>query len=81
MLYARHMSDLLARITIRPELCGGRPCIRGMRMRVSDVLGILAAGETAASILEHHPDLEPEDISACLAYAAREVDHAVILAA
>jgi uncharacterized protein (DUF433 family) len=75
------MSDLLARITIRPDLCGGRPCIRGMRMRVSDVLGMLAAGETAASILEHHPDLEPEDILACLAYAAREVDHAVILAA
>jgi uncharacterized protein (DUF433 family) len=52
-----------------------------MRMRVSDVLGMLAAGESAASILEHHPDLEPDDISACLAYAAREVDHAVILAA
>ncbi len=81
MRYARGMSDLLARITIRPDLCGGRPCIRGMRMRVSDVLGMLAAGETPASILEHHPDLEAEDISACLAYAAREVDHAVILAA
>lgn len=69
------------RITIRPDQCGGRPCIRGMRMRVSDVLGMLAAGETRDSILEHHPDLEPDDISACLAYAAREVDHAVIRAA
>ena len=75
------MSELLTRITIRPDQCGGRPCIRGMRMRVSDVLGMLAAGESTASTLEHHPDLEPDDISACLAYAAREVDHAVILAA
>lgn len=75
------MSELLTRITIQPDQCGGRPCIRGMRMRVSDVLGMLAAGETPTSILEHHPDLEPDDISACLAYAAREVDHAVILAA
>lgn len=75
------MIDLLARITIRSDTCGGRPCIRGLRMRVSDVLGMLAAGESAASILEHHPDLEPEDISACLAYAAREVDHAVVIAA
>lgn len=75
------MNDLLARITIRPDTCGGRPCIRGLRMRVSDVLGMLAAGETPTSILGYHPDLEAEDISACLAYAAREVDHAVILAA
>ncbi|RYE77019.1 MAG: DUF433 domain-containing protein [Hyphomicrobiales bacterium] len=74
------MSDL-DRITVRPDQCGGRPCIRGLRMRVSDVLGMLAAGETPASILEHHPDLEIEDISACLAYAAREVDHAVVIAA
>lgn len=75
------MSELLTRITIRPEQCGGRPCIRGLRIRVSDVLGVLAAGETPASILDHHPDLAADDISACLAYAAREVDHAVILAA
>jgi len=75
------MNTLLSRITIHPDICGGRPCIRGMRMRVSDLLGMLAAGETPASILEHHPDLEYADISACLAYAAREVDHAVILAA
>jgi uncharacterized protein (DUF433 family) len=50
-------------------------------MRVSDILGMLAAGESATSILENHPDLEPEDISACLSYAAREVDHAVVMAA
>ena len=70
------MSELLKRITIRPDQCGGRPCIRGTRMPVSDVLGMLAAGESAASILEHHPDLEPDDISACLAYGAREVHRA-----
>lgn len=49
------MSDLLSRISIRPETCGGRPCIRGLRTRVSDVLGMLAARETQASILEYHP--------------------------
>ena len=75
------MSDVLERITIDPMVCGARPCIRSLRMRVSDVLGMLAAGESQASILEHHPDLEPEDIIACLAYAAREVDHAVVMAA
>lgn len=75
------MSDVLERITIDPMVCGGRPCIRGLRMRVSDVLGMLAAGESQDSILEYHPDLEPEDIIACLAYAAREVDHAVVMAA
>ena len=74
------MSELLTRITIRPDQCGGWPCIRGLRMRVSDVLGMLAAGETPASIIEHHPDLEPEDISACLVYAAREVDRVVVIA-
>jgi uncharacterized protein (DUF433 family) len=49
-----------------------------MRMRVSDVLGMLAAGESPASILEHHSDLEPDDITACLAYAAREVHRAPV---
>ncbi len=75
------MTDSLERITIDPQTCGGRPCIRGMRIRVSDVLGMLAAGETPASVLEHHPDLEAADITACLAYAAREVNHTVVLAA
>jgi len=75
------MSTLLDRITIEPEKCGGRPCIRGMRMRVTDVLGMLAAGESANSILSYHPDLEPDDILACLAYAARELDHSVIVSA
>ena len=75
------MSDLLSRITIEPGKRSGRPCVRGIRITVSDVLGWLAAGESAISILTYHPDLEPEDILACLAYGAREVDHAVVIAA
>ena len=75
------MSDLLSRITIEKDKCGGRPCIRGMRMRVSDVLGMLAGGESNASILAFHPDLEADDILACLAYGAREVDHPSVIAA
>jgi len=74
------MSDLLARITIDPEQCGGRPCIRGMRMRVTDVLELLAAGETVQQILAEYPYLEAEDISASLLYAARRLDHPTIAA-
>jgi uncharacterized protein (DUF433 family) len=78
----RDMSDdLLSRITIEPGKRSGRPCIRGIRITVHDVLGWLAAGETAVSILSYHPDLEAEDIRACLAYAARELDHPVVVAA
>jgi len=75
------MSDLLDRITIENGKCGNRPCIRGMRMRVTDVLEMLAAGESAESILSYHPDLEADDIRACLAYAARELNHPVIVSA
>jgi uncharacterized protein (DUF433 family) len=78
----RDMSDdLLSRITIEDGKRGGKPCIRGLRMTVAEVLGMLAAGESAESILRYHPDLEAEDILACLAYGAREVDHPVIIAA
>jgi uncharacterized protein (DUF433 family) len=77
----RDMSDLLSRITIEEGKRSGRPCIRGIRITVGDVLGWLAAGESAESILEYHPDLEQEDILACLAYGAREVDHPVVVAA
>ena len=62
------------RITHDPAQCGGRPCIRGMRIRVSDILGMLAEGVTPAAILEDFPDLEAEDISACLRFAAGRVD-------
>lgn len=73
-------ADLLARITINPEQCGGRPCVRGMRVRVIDVLELLAAGETREEILEELPYLEPDDITACLLYAARRLDHPVLAA-
>jgi uncharacterized protein (DUF433 family) len=71
------MSEL-HRITFNPAQCGGRPCIRGMRIRVKDILNMLAAGATAAEILESYPDLEREDIQASLEYAAAQVDHAVM---
>lgn len=69
------MSELLERITINPEQCGGRPCIRGMRIRVIDVLDLLAAGLSQEEILAEMPDLEREDIQASLQYAARQFDH------
>ena len=75
------MVDLLSRITIRPEQCHGRPCIRGMRIRVSDVLEMLAAGSGEQEILADFPDLEPDDIRACLAYAAGLTGHPVVVAA
>jgi len=74
------MADLLDRITINPEQCGGRPCIRRMRIRVIDVLDLLAAGLTVEQMLEEMPDLEVEDIRACLQYARDRIDHPVITA-
>ncbi|WP_218586368.1 DUF433 domain-containing protein [Nocardia cyriacigeorgica] len=72
------MLDQVSRITFDPNQCGGRPCIRGMRIRVSDVLELLAAGETEDSILEDYPYLELADIRACLAFAAAEADHPIL---
>ena len=69
------------RITISPLQCGGKPCVRGMRIRVKDVLDMLAGGATSEQILADYTDLEPEDIRACLAYAARYLDHPVLVAA
>ncbi|MGB5147134.1 MAG: DUF433 domain-containing protein [Porticoccaceae bacterium] len=71
------MSEL-HRITVNPELCGGRPCIRGMRIRVKDVLDLLASGASREEILEDYPYLEPGDITAALEYAARQSDHSVL---
>jgi len=68
----------LDRITFDPEQCGGRPCVRGMRIRVKDVLEMLAAGVSEAQILEDFPYLEAEDIRACLEFAAAEMDHAIL---
>ena len=69
------------RITIDPEQCGGRPCIRGMRIRVTDVLDLLSNGLTPQQVLEELPGLEPEDIQACLRYASRKLNHPVLIAA
>lgn len=74
------MADPLSRITVDLEVCGGRPCIRGYRIRVSDILGLLAAGETPEQILAEYPCLEAEDIRASLLYAVRSIDHPTIAA-
>ena len=74
------MSTIAERITVNPEQCGGRPCVRGMRIRVVDVLDLLAAGLSPQQILEELPDLEPEDISACLRFASRRLDHPIVAA-
>ncbi len=66
-------AELLQRITVRPEVFGGKPIIRGMRFAVEHVLAKLAAGETAEELLNQYPILEPEDIQACLLYAYRSV--------
>lgn len=70
--------SILERITVNPNQCGGRPCIRGMRIRVKDILELLAAGASPDEILEDYPYLEPEDIKASLAFAARQMDHPVL---
>lgn len=76
------MSDpLLDRIAVDPDQCHGRPCLRGMRIRVQDVVGMLAAGWSEAEMLEEFPGLEPDDIRAALAYAARELDHPAVMPA
>ena len=74
-------ADLLSRITIPPGQCHGRPCIRGMRIRVVDILEMLANGIAQSEILTDFPDLEATDIRACLAYAAAQLGHPVVMAA
>jgi len=66
------------RITVDPEVCGGRPSIRGLRIRVKDVLDLLAAGATHDEILADYPYLEADDIAAVLEFAARQNDHPVL---
>ena len=69
------------RITFNPNQCGGRPCIRGMRIRVKDVLGMLGAGVSETEVLRDFPYLQPEDIRACLEYAAEQVNYPVLVTA
>lgn len=74
------MTELAERITVDPGQCGGRPCVRGMRIRVTDVLDLLASGLNPAEVLEELPDLESEDIQACLRFASHRLDHPVLVA-
>jgi uncharacterized protein (DUF433 family) len=71
----------LQRITVDPAQCGGRPCIRGLRVRVKDILELLAAGNSTAMILEDFPYLEPEDVTAVLQFAAAQADHPILRSA
>jgi uncharacterized protein (DUF433 family) len=68
------MAELIERITVNPEQCGGRPCIRGMRIRVVDVLDLLATGLSQQQILIELPDLEVEDIAACLRFGSNRLN-------
>ena len=74
-------AELLQRITIEPGKCGGRPCIRGLRLRVADVLHLLSAGATFEEILADYPFLEREDILAAIEYAALQTEHIVLQSA
>lgn len=72
--------NYMERITFNPNQCGGRPCIRGMRIRVKDVLDLVAAGVPEAEILADYPDLEADDVKASIKYAAALLDHPVLVA-
>jgi uncharacterized protein (DUF433 family) len=71
-------TELLQRITIEPGKCGGRPCIRGMRIRVQDILDMLAAGTSQEEILHDYPYLERDDIRAAMTYAAAYLNHTIV---
>ena len=66
--------ELLDRITIEPDKCGGKPCIRGMRIRVADVLGLLSRGLSSQQVLDEFPDLELDDVLAAIKFAAHELE-------
>jgi len=72
------MENLMERITVNPEICNGKPIIRGMRITVSTILDFLAAGETTPNILDAYPVLEKEDIMACLEYASRVANKSIL---
>ena len=72
--------ELFPRITTNPQQCGGRPCVRGMRIRVTDVLDLLASGLAIEEVLAELPDLERQDVIACLNFASRRVDHPILAA-
>ena len=72
------MIKLIERITVDKTQCGGRPCIRGMRIRVADVLELLGSGCTPDEVIKEFPDLDREDIQACLRFASQRFDHPVV---
>lgn len=74
------MAALTERITVDPDQCGGRPCVRSLRIRVTDVLDLLAAGLSPGQVLEELPDLEVDDIPACLRFASQRLDHPIVAA-
>ena len=74
------MAGIADRITVNPRQCGGRPCVRGMRIRVVYVLDLLASGLSHQKVLEELPDLEAEDITACLRFARDRIDHPILAA-
>ena len=74
------MSDLMERITCDPQQCGGRPCIRSMRIRVVDIFDLFAYSLSSTDILAEMPDLEEDDLRAALVYVARKLDHPVLVA-
>jgi len=77
---ALYQSELLKRITIDADRMHGRPCIRGLRVTVADILGLMSAGQSRETILQEYPYLEDADIDAVLAFAARQADHPIIAA-
>ena len=74
-------ANLLQRITTNPAQCGGRPCIRGMRIRVTDVLDLMANGLSAEDIVSELPDLSLDDVRACLVYASLRLNHPILASA
>ena len=72
------LPGLLKRITIDADRMYGRPCIRGLRVTVADILGLMSAGQSREMILQDYPYLEDEDLDAVLAFAARQADHPII---
>ncbi len=73
------MTTLMDRITVNHEQCGGRPCVRGMRIRVSDVIDLMSHGLTAEQVVQELPDLELDDVYACLKYVSRRISHPVLV--
>ena len=78
LTYNKYVENLIDRITMEPGKCGGKPCIRGMRIRVIDILDLMAAGMDKPQVLEELHDLEPLDIDAAVLFARKRVEHTVL---